>query len=418
MTNTPMPDNTEHVSVQSGSPEIPLSGDHIHNFLPLYEVHRPPISQSGIKAGCCPRYYFWAERMRLARGKHKSAPFRGQLFHLAHNARLQGRSEDQANMIVARATYDYKESLAGWALENSTPEIAAKYAREADRDSLTAMVMSAIAWDRFPLSKLETMLRTKLEVISFEKELATSIEGCTVGGRGRLDVILRATDWKSRPLIILDYKTGSKGLANYAETASYGVQPQLYRYLAEASGQFDAPVVGCIHLVVTTPKMEPHEPVFDVFKEQVQAWYDGVDDAVGYNDPDTGQLARFKSGPRKGLPKPRWEYAGQSAKWLATGKPPIFATYTQFDRISPTTEFRNILAHANDLATREPLLHLYPRLGEAFGQCLQLYGNPCPYLPLCGSAPHQWEGVVRREYRTRTSEELTADAVQYSDQES
>lgn len=371
----------------------------IRALIPL-PVRQPALRQSTLKdLATCERYFLFRHVLGLALGRYEQAPHMGKVLHLCLNGYWQGLSPEDVRARVRIAVTDYENRVREWGSKSTTPEGTAKLLEKFHRDTTIAQTMAEVMWERFPKSKFEQALNCTFEVVDLEEEFSYEHpEYGTVGGR--LDVVLRVVDSPNPDMVgayvVLDFKT-STDPGSYLLTSRFAVQPLLYcsLLLRKFPG---ARVLGFIHVVMAKPLYDAYADSVDRMRD----WVDGRDDEVG-----TGEV--FKSGPRKGLPKPRWEHGSEAASRVL--EPVLDGVFTRLEG-DPEARLQGWFKRFWVATRRDPIVDLFDTTGQAAGHCTKLFGKPCPYLRLCGSHEWNWAGLVRDHYHVVDTESDTEDLME------
>lgn len=393
-------------SIGAEQKQANLWSDDARRFL-KQELHLPVIRQSSLKTlFTCERKFLFAERFRLARGRHKSAPFIGNLFHLAHNCRYRKLSPEQTRRILYQTVNEYLARLLEWAAETENAGLAETIDKDVRDEAMLAEVMSEIHMERYPLMP-------GAEPIAIEKDVSVKVPGIGVPLAGQIDLVLKLKDpVYGEGVLIVDHKTVGYEPWIMGATASFDSQVRLYRILAAALGEVRGlPVIGFMHNVIRRPTIRPKAPSelfpngqsYAEFLEECRDWYDAKTDSRGVLGED-GSPVVFKSGPRKGQPKPRWSHEDKAKDWLVSKPIDHFVHFFAEDPLE--LEFKEKLVRHEEASTILPRLSSYPTTGKDNGSCSNTYGKPCEFLSLCTTDPENWETEVLRSYHVREADEM------------
>lgn len=341
-------------------------------------ILRPSIRQSSLKnLHTCRAKFLWENRLDLTNKAYKAAPFIGVLFHLIHGMRYEGKDPHQIALAVqkevetARALAEVHEEKQG-----GDPVKLSEALSSMEADIELAKVLSRKHWGEFPLDP------DLYEVVVVEKEYSVKVPGITMPVEGRVDLLLRLKKGNGG-LILVDHKTVSATPLEFRQTIAMDVQPKMYRFLVEESGDFPGEkVIGIIHNVIQRPscKWKPGQ-ILSEYLDEVEAWYDAKDDPRGEIDPMTGEVVRFKTGPRKGQPKPRWEWAKNAARFAHD--PPIRSFFTPLKGRHDSIPLMSLFYEHAKASTTAPSLSNFWPTGAMTRACTSMYGSVCPFLELC-----------------------------------
>jgi hypothetical protein len=369
----------------------PQADDDIRQYVPL-DTTTPDIRQSG--AGTlftCFRMFLLKIRAGLVPWGYRSAPSIGQLGHLWLNAKYAGLSDSRANELVSAQVRETVEDILSWAERSAKLETADKIIKQVERDQAMALACASIHWGKHPLDT------ERFRAVAIEQDYRLKVPGVAAHIAGRLDVVLEVHDdvLERSGYVILDHKFVSDP-ASYALAAGFGLQPRLYRLLASAA-LTDKPVLGFMHNVIQKPSCNIKDwQTFDEFLEECRDWYDAADDETGTQD-EAGYAVRFKSGPRKGQVKPRWEWAKNADGFLKN--PPMCQFLTRYTEPLLPDELYKQLQIVSRACGCQPTLSNFGPTGEAAGVCRNHWNKPCPYLPLCSNDPDNWEAIIQDGFR-------------------
>lgn len=348
----------------------------------------------------CPRYFLWKDRFGLVRKGHKSAPFIGQLFHLAMGAYYKGLAPVQVEQATSGYVQEYINTLVAETESTVVGFDTVDIMNRVNRDAAKALAMAAVYWKRFPLDS------TAYEVIAVEQELTVDLPSPLGRIAGRIDLMLRH---KQEPagLFVVDHKTTSRDLNTFMSCRSYSTQLRLYRLLAEAYSErhFGLPVHGMIYNLIQRPSI--HVKTWQSFNEYLQEmddWYDGK--------VDSQATEVYKTGPKKGLPKPRWDHSGNVERWALSGLP-IRHHVCRYTEQNMPADFSLKLQLVGRACRADASLENFPTLGVDNDRCTDMYGRACPYLPLCSSEDSFYHSIISRMFEQRQSVDDSADADDY-----
>lgn len=370
--------------------------DDVRKFVHLDVLPLDTIRQSNTGTfAACPRKFLYSERMGLQRAGYKQAPMIGQWFHLCHSARYAGRDELAVESILGAAVDDFLETLNAWVENGGSIQWAENLQAQVQKDSQLARIMSKIHWEQKPLDT------DSFDVISLEEDMTVKLPDVPVPLGGRLDLVLYHKK-KPEGIVVVDHKTTTRNPRDWMRAVKFSSQPQIYRVLAEErfKGQ---PVIGMIHNLVKRPRLSWKDwQSWDDYLQEIRDWYQGRSDQVGTGDT-------YKSGPRKGRPRPRWDHTDKKDEW--NRNPPIESFFTIFTSNPTPTEFMKKMHMMARAATCTPSLSNFPRLGADAGRCEQ-YGSICPFIDLCDSGPEQWESIIEEDFRQRSEEDTAPSFIE------
>lgn len=263
-----------------------------------------------------------------------------------------------------------------------------------DKDAVIAQTMSQLFWERVPFKE------SSYEVVAVEQDLELEIpEANNAKIGGVIDLVLY--DRKRKGYFLVDHKTTSLRIDLFASTLPFDFQSRIYRLLVSEAIERriltlrKAPILGFIHNVIRKPTVSVkawQDP--DSYLAEVRDWYDAKDDEEGFFED--GERVVFKSGPRKGEPKPRWEHSAHRDEWLES--PPLGRFLTLASGPPLDAELRLVLSNTASAIRARKALENYPRLGRSTGMCTKHYGRPCEYVDLCVNHPCNWVDIIRQKF--------------------
>jgi len=378
----------------TGVTGVDLQGeDDVRNWLPM-DVLEPPIRNSNLSTlFTCLRMYLLKERCALEPWGYRSAAETGTMTHLVLNALWKGESKNSVHNLLSLYVADAKEDARGWYENHGTPDVCDRVLKQIDQDAALALCMGFLHWEKYPLNP------AGCKPVLLEEELTLRLPDILQPIQGRLDLVVEVPS--NNPLlpglVIVDHKTTDypKALGLSMEFSTWA---RLYRLLLQNHWP-GRPVTGAVLNVIQKPDIRLKEwQTFDEYLEECRDWYEARDDAVGFCGSD-GNPVLFKSGPRKGLLKPRWEHADKADLRLA--EPPMRSFPHRFTEPLMPPSLKNMLLVANRAARCAPLLSNFPETGEPCGHCRSRYNKPCPYLPLCSTNPVNWPTIVEQQFTIR-----------------
>lgn len=381
-----------------------LAVDDVRRWMPDWvEVNRPTLHQSSIGAWFRCRFYFLlSEILRIGTKGYQRTFYIGQLVHLGMAALLRGLTWDEMSQVVTGAIDEERAKLQAFAEESAQSDLAQTISDEVVRDGGLALVLVAVLWAKYGES-----LTRDYEVIDTESTITADLSdhGIARMGEGRLDVLLRSRS--TGMVYILDFKTSGVSIRSYLEELDLEPQPKFYRLLVESDPATKArgSLGGMIHMVIMKPTIEwkvrpsdkfPQGQSWSEYLEECRDWFEAKDDAIGAFDAN-GQPVLFKSGPRKGSPKPRWEHSDKAQRW--SDDPPVQPSVRMFLGPVLSGEFRGMAQEVHRAMDMEPTLTNFPRTGKMNWRC-----RGCKFRQLCLSPTSEWAERVDRWFQPRASE--------------
>lgn len=382
----------------------PLDPDeqHISKYLEL-PVLDPPLRQSAVGDYVkCPRYAFYRYWLGIVpKGRKKSIDI-GIMLHLIMRWLHEGHNWDGSMQLLSSWVQKERNEIMRQGHEDAQLQAADRACEDLERDSSLAGVMAYLYNERYPID------RGRYEIKAVEQKIRVPVPG--LGGEEvtlTIDLLL----WSKidKGYFIYDYKTSSIPLDRWKDAIKFKFQPRIYRLgvsLALQAGLLPGcepgPVLGFVHGVIYRPRIQrkPWQSWEDFLHELID-YYDCKDDTLGSKDAD-GNPEVFKSGPRKGLPKPRWEHADNGRPW-GEG-PPMERYLSRFTGELLSREVRDTLSMFVRAKALEHKLGNFPRLGALHGQCNNHYGGCCTYLPFCSKHPSEFAEVLKRGYKVEIPE--------------
>lgn len=379
----------------------------IRLILGLDEVKSPNPRQSSIgHLVSCPRFYLLRDRVGLQRRHYKSAASVGTMVHLITAARLTGCDELNVEKRLAAFVSEQVKSLLDHGRETQTLEVATRQCDRVREDAVLAKTLADIYWKRFPLKMADW------DVIVVEKSFSVRVPESKCSIDGTVDLLLYHK--KLKGYFLVDHKTTSLSPRTWAGAIAYDLQVRMYRLAVArllATGELGVrgSLLGFVHNVIRRPKIAlKQDQTPEEYLAELEDWFDAKDDEVGTLD-ENGEAVVFKSGPRKGLKKPRWEHAKNALEWKED--PPLNAFVTRFAGDPLDQELKVTLSWAGKASRALPLLENYPRLGVSTGQCTRHYGQPCEFLPFCQTDPCNWRKIKELHFEIQKSDEPDEEAV-------
>ncbi len=351
------------------------AADDVRVIAPAAKVFDASLSHSAI--GCymtCPRMFLYEYRLRLKDKGYASAPNIGQLFHLAVGLRYRGFQPNAISTQVsawldkqiAQITLTYEEGpgaviFGGQSLEDVV--------EQCEQDASIAQAMASAFWQRYSprLPKYDTCnVECRVEFRDpFSKAQLVAV----------IDLLL--FDPKSKRYYIVDNKTTSSRVDEYATALEFDPQARLYAYVVRLAlemgllGLEPYPVAGFIHNVVQKPtiRLKQGQDIAD-YIDEVAEWYSG-----------TG----------------RWTKRAD----IVTEQPP-FASY-----LTPATgqldaELQLVLREVATATSCAPTLTNFPRLGAFRGVCKNHFNRKCRHVEMCTRSTSDWAELLQNNYLVRS----------------
>ena len=319
------------------------------NLSDITEVRDIPLRSTFMSdSELCPRKGLFRHRAGLVlRGAKAPALQRGGMFHNVVADLLRGKTRDQAEhaafALMDAALKEMPELVtpAGYLPSGKTPE---EYAKTLESDTRVAVAMSR-AYSRF--------FEVGPGTINGMGVLRDAIEIRVDGDEaGTLDVIVE--DAAHGECWIVDHKTSSWNLADYARTLPLSAQSLLYPRLASRMDELqDLRVAGICFNIIKTPAIRCcRTDGFDLsrYADRVEKWYE--------ENPDDTMLRTYirPSAELTKLSQPRLDNAATACVSLS-------------------------------------VLESFPATG---GSACQAYNTLCPYLGLCTRDTAGWPEELKR----------------------
>lgn len=394
---------TSPPELKLGPPPVDITD--IRDVLPSVEVISSPQVRSSSMATYfkCQRRFLLEYRCGIVPRLSGSALVKGTLVHLGAAYLYSGKPMEEALTAIRQRESEHARQVSSWVeAKKLTTEEADRVLDRLEDDTVMALAMVKALYQISPISMQE------FEVVGTEVEATFNILG------SRLDLLLRSREadpiYGCPALWVFDFKT-TDDPEKYKRVASYAMQPRLYRWTGGSLSPSE-PVAGCVYVCLQKPSIKRKEwQSRDDYLREIEDWYACRDDSVGVILPD-GTPETFKSGPRKGMPKPRWEHSKNAS--LFQFQPPVVMFRHRFLRaddceraFEADPELAHMVVQVKEAGERLPLLPLFPRTGEAAGHC-NSYGG-CPYLPFCQESNEWlWPQVFERGFTIRTPEDETS----------
>lgn len=300
------------------------------------------------------------------------APTSGTVYHLCMELACRGADWPT---IVAQAKSDLHELA----------QLANKHGREYSSDDLhraleLGKAMAAYTLRHYPIGD-------DWRPLAVEEPVRVLLKGGKVPLGGRMDTLF--LHLVNDNLYLFEYKTIKDDPAEYVKQLPYAIQLRHYRVLAEAwkrKYNVTQPLAGIVYYAIKRctlkfgTKKDGGDPA--VYLRRVTEWYDG-----------TGEFEKHAD-VRKAVPLVRREL-------IPFGDEPLIPG-----------EFATDLYETQRAMRALPLLDSYPRNDD---MCLNWFGRPCKYRPMCHNHPRYWREIMHRVGYTVQPPELELDLEELND---
>jgi hypothetical protein len=346
-----------------------------------------PIRSSSISTlEECPRKFLYRDRLGIKPTGYQSAFSIGTMFHKALQSYFTGGSAADRAALLDRLSLDQTNSLIALAnpvglLPDGSDVLTVSREIDDDRHKALAMAETFIQFHPFDLDKWD-VLRTPYGDPVVELILETRVEGLTQPIRSPCDLALIKKG--TNEVWIVDHKTTSMSPKVRAAALQISTQAKLYRLVLQSNldlwysggtvgdGWVGPPlqVMGSIHNIIKKPTIKycpdtKDKGGFHKYVERMQEWYKANDDTMI-------QAFTRLSGP-----------------------------------VLDDELLTRLLRVDVGSSWMEPSLDKFYRAGD---YVCHTFNRPCPYLPLCTSAPVQWPDLVRSQYVVEFREDAEESA--------